>query len=585
MKHFRILFTLFILFCLASSISAQNEIINWKFKTKGIVYSSPLVVDNVLYIGSKDGNLYAINKDTGEKIWSYLSGNEILSSPAFSDNIICFESGNKLYGVNTLGDSLWCVSISEGTVTNHYDDWDYFHSSPIIVDSVAYVGSERGQVIGVNITTGEEVLRIDTGNRGIGIRSRPVVYEGKIYFGECSGFFYCYDLSTKEKLWSYDTNPEKLYTDPAITANPVLHNGIIYFGGRHCLLYALNAETGEKSWSYSDPNGMWMLGGPTISDSLLFMGSSNQCMLHSFNIKTKKLLWRTSVDGRINGTPAIDGDYVFFGTGYEKDDKTGSIFVINKISGELVNLFKVGAQIHSSVKIVENDIFFGSRDSCIYSIDKTALINSLHPQTEFSQTQDYNIGEIYSDTCITISVKNTGSVPDSVTTSLFGLRLPAGAFSISPANFILPANDSAEITLNIITSPLAIKSYRFSVKITSHRALSNLPVTMSKTVTLTYGGITSVENNEQNYTYNLSQNYPNPFNPETKIEYSIKTSGNVTLSVFNTIGEKVAELINEYKPAGNYEVNFNAANLSSGIYFYRLESNNFSSIKKLVLLR
>ena len=103
----------------------------------------------------------------------------------------------------------------------------------------------------------------------------------KYTFGECSGKFYCYDINTrKEKVWQYDTNPEKLWQDPAILTDPVIKDDIVYFGGRHCHLYGLDAQTGKKVWWYSDPNNMWILGGPAVSDSLLFMGSSNQQLLH-----------------------------------------------------------------------------------------------------------------------------------------------------------------------------------------------------------------------------------------------------------------------------------------------------------------
>jgi hypothetical protein len=85
--------------------------------------------------------------------------------------------------------------------------------------------------------------------------------------------------------------------------------------------------------------------------------------------------------------------------------------------------------------------------------------------------------------------------------------------------------------------------------------------------------------------YSLSQNYPNPFNPTTKIEYSIKSSGLVTLKVYDILGTEVASLVNEVKEAGNYYVTFNAANLPSGMYVYILSTSNFIETKKLILLK
>lgn len=87
------------------------------------------------------------------------------------------------------------------------------------------------------------------------------------------------------------------------------------------------------------------------------------------------------------------------------------------------------------------------------------------------------------------------------------------------------------------------------------------------------------------YKYELSQNYPNPFNPSTSIKYSIPADGNVKLRIFNSVGEEITTLVNEFKGAGNYEITFNARDLASGVYFYRLETDNFNSIKKMILLK
>lgn len=85
--------------------------------------------------------------------------------------------------------------------------------------------------------------------------------------------------------------------------------------------------------------------------------------------------------------------------------------------------------------------------------------------------------------------------------------------------------------------------------------------------------------------YKLSQNYPNPFNPVTNIQYTLPASGNVTLSVFNAIGEEVLSLVNEFKEAGSHQVSVNAANLNSGIYFYTLTTGSFKQTKKMMLLK
>jgi hypothetical protein len=85
--------------------------------------------------------------------------------------------------------------------------------------------------------------------------------------------------------------------------------------------------------------------------------------------------------------------------------------------------------------------------------------------------------------------------------------------------------------------------------------------------------------------FELFQNYPNPFNPKTRINYSVSTLGNVSLKVFDILGNLVAILVNEVKQPGTYEVDFNPSNLSSGIYFYSLQVNNSIKNKKMIILK
>lgn len=105
-----------------------------------------------------------------------------------------------------------------------------------------------------------------------------------------------------------------------------------------------------------------------------------------------------------------------------------------------------------------------------------------------------------------------------------------------------------------------------------------------------FGEVTGIENDRNNPAaqpnkYSLNQNYPNPFNPSTRIRFSIPVQSKVVLRLYNTIGEELRVLVNEEKEAGAYEVEFNANNLPSGVYFYRLRAGNFVKTKKMILLR
>ncbi|MDY0083639.1 MAG: T9SS type A sorting domain-containing protein [Ignavibacteriaceae bacterium] len=85
--------------------------------------------------------------------------------------------------------------------------------------------------------------------------------------------------------------------------------------------------------------------------------------------------------------------------------------------------------------------------------------------------------------------------------------------------------------------------------------------------------------------FSLDQNYPNPFNPVTTIKFALPVSGNANLSVYNSLGEKVETLVNQYFDAGYYQVEWKADKYSSGVYYYRIESGNFNSVKKMMLIK
>lgn len=85
--------------------------------------------------------------------------------------------------------------------------------------------------------------------------------------------------------------------------------------------------------------------------------------------------------------------------------------------------------------------------------------------------------------------------------------------------------------------------------------------------------------------YSLGQNYPNPFNPVTNIHFALPKSGYVRLGIYDALGREVESLVNEFKQAGSYSVDFSASKLSSGIYFYKIQSGDFSEVKKMILTK
>jgi photosystem II stability/assembly factor-like uncharacterized protein len=178
----------------------------------------------------------------------------------------------------------------------------------------------------------------------------------------------------------------------------------------------------------------------------------------------------------------------------------------------------------------------------------------------------------------TIRITNSGTA--DLVISSFDISGGGFSFSSNQSSRTIMAGNYYDIPVKF--SPTSATGYIGTVTIT-HNADGS-----PTNIYLTGNGITSISVDELediSDTYSLSQNYPNPFNPITKIKYMIKESGFVSLQVFDVFGREIRQLVNEYQPSGKYEIEFNADNLPSGIYFYKLQSNKFRAIKKMMLIK
>ena len=100
-----------------------------------------------------------------------------------------------------------------------------------------------------------------------------------------------------------------------------------------------------------------------------------------------------------------------------------------------------------------------------------------------------------------------------------------------------------------------------------------------------HGNPSGIEMEITSHSFSLSQNFPNPFNPSTKINWQMPARSQVTLKVYDVLGNEIASLVNEEKEAGYHSIDFNASDFPSGVYFYKLTAGNFISIRKMLLLR
>jgi hypothetical protein len=168
-------------------------------------------------------------------------------------------------------------------------------------------------------------------------------------------------------------------------------------------------------------------------------------------------------------------------------------------------------------------------------------------------------------------VSGYGITDNSGSYLISGLAPGTYAVTVDKTGFDEVASQSATVSYNNTTTPTG--------------GQTSTPVTQS--VSFTMSGTTSVSATRANVVkdYRLEQNYPNPFNPSTMISFALPQAGITTLKVYNVLGQEVTTLLNGYQTGGVHQVLFNADKLSSGVYFYELQSGNFVQSKKMVLLK
>lgn len=189
------------------------------------------------------------------------------------------------------------------------------------------------------------------------------------------------------------------------------------------------------------------------------------------------------------------------------------------------------------------------------------------------------------------SIKIAGSANDDTNFNRYGMYQGSGGDSVTYLIPTLPNTEyriTAEVCYQTVKTQLvdhirSINNGDINRFVNMYDALPNIPFIMKQEI---LDIVTGVDDEKSHFKeFYLAQNYPNPFNPRTHFEFRIADFGFVTLKVYDVLGNEVAILVNEEKPAGSYEVEFSADGLTSGIYFYKLTAGNFSETKKMILMK
>ncbi len=278
--------------------------------TGGQVWSSPVLHQGLVLIGSDDGALWALDAQSLEPRWKIHTGGRVRSTPAVAGDTIFFSSDDgTLRAAGPSGEEKWRFDLGDRSVARILPHplppyaYDYLSSSPAVHDGVVYAGSAGGHLYAVDAATGEQRWSFAT---AAPVRSSPVVAGERVFFAGWDHKVYAVTAAEGKEVWRFDTGG-------VVQASPAVGGGRLYIGSRNPKVFALDLEDGSKIWEYLHEDGSWVESTGVVDDGTFYVGSSDALILQAFDAATGKLRWSYRTGGWSWGTPAVAGDAVYIG--------------------------------------------------------------------------------------------------------------------------------------------------------------------------------------------------------------------------------------------------------------------------------
>jgi eukaryotic-like serine/threonine-protein kinase len=315
--------------------------VRWRFHAGGSMVSSPVVSGGVVYVGSGDGNLYALRQTDGTVIWRYTTQGDVTSSPAVFDRAVFFASTDGfVYAVDaatgalrwrfkTGGESRFQARGIHGIkppTQMMADPFDLFISSPAIAAGIVYIGSGDHSVYALDAASGDLRWKFATGDV---VHATPAVAGGLVYIGSWDRNFYALDAASGALRWKFQTgDDQKIHNQIGIQGSASVANGIVYFGCRDSHLYALDARDGTLRWKH-DESGSWVIATPAIYNGAVYFTTSDEHVFFALDAATGATLFHDKYATFAYSSPSIAGGVAYYGTFdgllYAVDARTGKV--------------------------------------------------------------------------------------------------------------------------------------------------------------------------------------------------------------------------------------------------------------------
>jgi eukaryotic-like serine/threonine-protein kinase len=332
-----------------ASTAPSLKSVRWRFHAGGSLISSPVVSGGMVYVGSNDGNLYAVRQEDGRLLWQYATQGAVTSSPAVSNGAVYVAStdgyvyavdsqtGTLRWRFKTAGERRYSAPGIHGIKPAGKmmaDPFDMFISSPTIADGVVYIGSGDHSVYAINADTGAMRWRFATGDV---VHATPAVAGGALYIGSWDRNFYALDAATGALRWKFLTgDDQKIHNQIGIEGSASVANGLVYFGCRDSHLYALDARDGALRWKH-DEFGSWVIATPAIYNGVVYFTTSDEHVFFALDAATGKALFHDAYATFSYSSPSIAGGVAYYGTFdgllYAVDARNGNVLATFETDG------------------------------------------------------------------------------------------------------------------------------------------------------------------------------------------------------------------------------------------------------------
>jgi outer membrane protein assembly factor BamB len=204
----------------------------WRFRA-GVIESSPLLVDGIVYFGSWDHKLYALDASTHRVRWTFTTGDKVKDGVAYRNGTVYFGSyDGKVYALDArTGKKRWSASGNEN-----------FYSTPAVAYGRVYIGNTDGRVYAYGAKSGHLLWARSTGKY---VYASPAIWNKRVYAGSYDGHFYALDAGTGDVRWKFNAHG-------AVSGSATVIDGVVYFSTLSDRTYGLDARTGKKLWQFGD---------------------------------------------------------------------------------------------------------------------------------------------------------------------------------------------------------------------------------------------------------------------------------------------------------------------------------------------